>query len=95
MDEKFILCTVNSILNFSAAFHATFLSLLDFLPAVFPGCYLSLACISVVFLSLQPPKTVILPHPSLHPSLPLSHYKQKYLQCAVENNAALAREWTK
>lgn len=93
--KVFCFQALSSILNFSAAFHTTLLSPLDFPPAVFPGCYLSLACVSVVFLLLQPPKTVILPHPSPHPLLPLSRYKQKYLQCAVEHNAVLAREWTK
>lgn len=72
-----------------------FILLFHELPSAYVSRMLSgLAGVSLMVVLLQPPKTIYFLPPTIASSA-LTHYKQKHLQCAVENPTELAKEWPK
>lgn len=87
--KSFCFQFVSSVLNFVARFRLA----LSWIPLSGVSRMLSgLAGASLMVVLLQPPKTIYFLAPTIASS-PLPHYKQKHLQCAVENPTELAEEW--
>lgn len=87
--KSFCFQFVSSILVFVACSHLAF----SWIPISCVSRMLSyLAGVSLMVVLLQPPKTICFLALTIASS-PLPHYKQKHLQCAVENPTELAEEW--